>query len=73
MTDTDTDTDTEPKQKTEPKGTAALPAPAAPRPASAATTQGARVRPSNKPKRASKSQRKHVRRQKQAGQLKTPR
>lgn len=68
-----TDTDIEREQEIEPKKTAMLPAPPVPRPTSAAATQGASVRTSNKPKRASKGQRKHIRRQKQAGELKTPR
>lgn len=67
-----TGTDIEREQESEPKGPAALPAPAAPRPTSATGMQVARMRPSNKPQRASKGQRKHIR-LKQAGELKTPR
>jgi hypothetical protein len=67
-----TDTNVENTQEREPKATGALPAPAHPRHEVLAATQPARAETPRKPKRASKSQRQHIRRQKQAGELKTP-
>ena len=67
-----TDTDTEGEQAIEPKRTAALPAPAVPHPTSASTAHVAHLRGLDRPFRASKGQRKHIRRQKQAGEVKTP-
>jgi len=65
------DTKTKAEEMSKQKETATMPTTApAPRPAGMAAVQSARVRPGSEPKRLSKGLRKHLRRQKQAAEIK---
>ena len=67
------DTKAQAEEETGSEGTATTPAAApAPRPAGIAPIQSDRVRIGSEPNPLSKGQRRHLRRQKEAGQLKVP-